>query len=66
VAIGVWSLAPGFGGPWAFMQIGLVPTPVVTVPVEYYKIPPGQLKKYGPPPWAGQGHGKHPKKPKDK
>ena len=30
------------------------------------QVPPGQMKKHGPPPWAGQGHGKHSKKPKDK
>jgi hypothetical protein len=66
VAKGVWSVAPAYGGPWAVIQIGQVPAPVVAVPVEYYKIPPGQLKKHGPPPWAGQGHGKPPKKPKDK
>jgi hypothetical protein len=66
VANGVWAMAPAYTGPWAVIQIGQVPTPVVAVPVEYYKIPPGQLKKHGPPPWAGQGHGKHPKKPKDK
>jgi hypothetical protein len=28
------------------------------VPLEYYNIPPGRLKKQGPPPWAGQGHKK--------
>ena len=66
VANGVWAMAPAYTGPWAVIQIGQVPAPVVAVPVEYYKIPPGQLKKHGPPPWAGQGHGKHPKKPKDK
>ena len=64
VANGVWSMAPAYGGPWAVIQIGQVPAPVLSVPVEYYNIPPGQLKKHGPPPWAGQGHGKHPKKPK--
>ena len=66
VANGVWSMAPDYTGPWAVIQIGQVPAPVAAVPVEYYKIPPGQLKKHGPPPWAGQGHGKQPKKPKDK
>jgi WXXGXW repeat (2 copies) len=66
VANGVWSRAPAYNGPWAVIQIGQVPPPVLSVPVEYYKIPPGQLKKKGPPPGAGQGHGKHPKKPKDK
>jgi hypothetical protein len=66
VANGVWAMAPAYTGPWAVIQIGQVPAPVVAVPAEYYKIPPGQLKKHGPPPWAGQGHGKPPKKPKDK
>jgi hypothetical protein len=66
LASGVWSMAPAYSGPWAVIQIGQVPPPVLAVPVEYYKIPPGQLKKKGPPPWAGQGHGPHPKKPKDK
>jgi hypothetical protein len=65
VAHGVWSRAPAYAGPWVVIQIGQVPPPVLSVPVEYYKIPPGQLKKHGPPPWAGQGHGKHPKKPKE-
>jgi hypothetical protein len=66
VANSVWSMAPAYGGPWTVIQIGQVPAPVVAVPVEYYKIPPGQLKKHGPPPWAGQGHGPHPNKPKHK
>jgi hypothetical protein len=66
VANGVWSMAPAYGGPWAVIQIGQVPPPVVAVPVKDYKIPPGQLKKHGPPPWAGQGHGTHAKKPKHK
>jgi WXXGXW repeat (2 copies) len=66
VANGVWARAPAYNGPWAVIQIGQVPPPVLAVPVEYYKIPPGQLKKHGPPSWAGQGYGKHPKKPKHK
>jgi hypothetical protein len=65
VANGVWSMAPAYNGPWAVIQIGQVPPPVLAVPVEYYKIPPGHLKKKGPP-WAGQGHGPHSKKPKHK
>jgi hypothetical protein len=66
VANGVWSMAPAYTGPWAVIQIGQVPAPVVAVPVEYYTIPPGQLKKHGPPPWAGQGSAPHAKKPKHK
>jgi hypothetical protein len=64
VANGVWARAPAYSGPWVVIQIRQVAAPVVAVPVEYYKIPPGQLKKHGPPPWTGQGHGSHPKKPK--
>ena len=63
---GVWSMAPAYSGPWAVIQIGQVPAPVLAVPVDYYKIPPGHLKKHAPPPWAGEGHGPHPKKPKHK
>jgi hypothetical protein len=66
VVHGVWSMAPAYTGPWAAIQIGKGPPPVLSVPVEYYKIPPGNLKKKGPPPWAGQGHGLYPKKPKHK
>ena len=66
VVDGVWSTAPVYNGPWAVIRIGQVPPPVLSVPVEYYKIPPGHLKKQGPPPWGGQGHGSHPKKSKDK
>jgi hypothetical protein len=61
----VWSMAPASNGPWAVIQLGQVPRPVLAVPVEYYNIPPGHLKKKGPP-WAGQGHGPHAKKPKHK
>jgi hypothetical protein len=66
MANGVWSTAPAYNGPWLVIQIGKVPPPVLSVPVEYYKIPPGHLKPKGPPPWAGYGHGPHPKKPKHK
>jgi hypothetical protein len=62
----VWSMAPAYNGPWAVIQIGQVPRPVLAVPVAYYKIPPGHVKKKGPPPWSGQGHGPHSKKPKHK
>jgi hypothetical protein len=58
----VWSTAPAYGGPWVVIQIGKVPPPVLAVPLEYYKIPPGHMKPKGPPPWAGHGS----KKPKDK
>jgi hypothetical protein len=60
LANSVWSMAPAYNGPWAVIQIGQVPQPVLAVPVEYYKIPPGHLKQ------KGQGHGPHPKKSKKK
>jgi hypothetical protein len=60
----VWSTAPAYNGPWVVIQMGKVPQSILTVPVEYYKIPPGHMKPKGPPPWAGHGHGS--KKPKDK
>ena len=62
----VWSTAPAANGPWVTIRIGQVPRPVRSVPVDYYKIPPGHLKTHGPPPWAGHGHGPQPKKPKEK
>jgi hypothetical protein len=58
-----WYTAPVYQGPWVVIQVGKVPPPILAVPVEYYKIPPGQLKPKGPPPWAGHGHKS--KKPKD-
>ena len=59
----VWSTAPAYSGPWVVIQVGQMPSPILAVPVEYYKIPPGHLKPKGPPPWAG--HGNKSKKPKD-
>lgn len=62
----IWSMAPAYNGPWAVIRIGQVPAPILSVPVEYYKVPPGHLKKEGHPPSAGHGHGSHPKKSKHK
>jgi hypothetical protein len=58
LANGAWFTAPVYNGPWALIQIGQVPPPVLAVPVEYYHIPPGHLTKQGPPPWAGHGRKK--------
>jgi WXXGXW repeat (2 copies) len=63
LANNVWSTAPAYNGPWVVIQVGKVPPPILAVPGEYYKIPPGHLKRKGPPPWAGHGHKS--KKPKD-
>jgi len=63
-AKGQWFVAPAYNGPWVVIAVGQLPQPILAVPMEYYKIPPGHLKKPGPPPWAG--HGKGPKQGKGK
>ncbi len=52
---GHWFSAASAHGPWVFVE--RVPRPILTVPVGYYKAPPGHWKHHGPPPWAGHGHG---------
>jgi hypothetical protein len=42
---GVWFYATSHRGPWAVIEIGRVPPPVVAVPVKYYRVPPGHAKK---------------------
>lgn len=55
---GTWFYSVHYNGPWAGLVIHQVPRPILTVPVSYYKVPPGHAKKLGPPPWAGRGKGK--------
>lgn len=70
---GSWFVARAYNGPWVFIVKEKVPQPVLAVPVAYYKIPPGLMKKGGIPPGQlkkggpepGAGHGKGPKKGKD-
>ena len=53
-----WFYASSHNGPWTFVVREKVPSPVLAVPVEYYRVPPGHARdKGGPPPWAGHGHG---------
>ncbi len=53
-----WFMATGYGGPWTFVAVERIPQPVLAVPVAYYRVPPGHMKKHGgPPPWAGHGRG---------
>ena len=40
-----WLMATSHSGPWVVIEIGKVPPPVIAVPAQYYKIPPGQAKK---------------------
>jgi len=62
---GGWSWAVSSRGPWIAIELGRVPQPILSVPVAYYKAPPGHWKKHrqGPPPWASHGrkhkHKKH-------
>lgn len=57
----VWLSSRGHNGPWTVIALEHVPRPILSVPVKYYKAPPGHWKhKHGPPPWAhAKGHGKH-------
>lgn len=56
---GMWLSAVSHNGPWTVIALERVPRPILTVPVEYYKRPPGHWKKHGPPPWAqAKGHDK--------
>jgi hypothetical protein len=60
---GMWLSAAYYNGPWTVIALERVPRPVLAVPVEYYKRPPGHWKKHGPPPWAlAKGHDKYDKK----
>ncbi len=49
----VWLAASAYNGPWMVIALERVPQPLLAVPVQYYKAPPGHWKqKHGPPPWA--------------
>jgi len=53
----LWFSAPYYNGPWTAIAFERVPPPILVVPVEYYRRPPGHWKKHGPPPWAeARGH----------
>lgn len=55
----MWLSAVSYNGPWTVISLQRVPPPILAVPVEYYKRPPGHWKKHGPPPWApAKGHDK--------
>jgi hypothetical protein len=59
---GAWFFAPAHHGPWTFIAAKRVPRPLLRVPVAYYKVPPGHLKKQD----HGKGHGKGHKHKKHK
>jgi hypothetical protein len=63
---GMWLSAASYNGPWTVIALERVPQPILGVPVEYYKRPPGHWKKHGPPPWAqAMGHEKKEHEKKD-
>src|SRR5688572_31545572 len=51
---GHWFFAKKPGAAWVAVATDKVPKPVMGVPVGYYKVPPGHLKKMG----DGDGHAK--------
>ena len=59
---GAWYVGPSYKGPWTVVAVGKLPPAIVAVPVRFYKVPPGHLKRRegdGPPGHAkgkGQGH----------
>ena len=55
-----WYVGPTYKGPWAFVAVGKLPRSIVAVPVRYYKVPPGHLKKLdgGGPPGHAKGKGR--------
>ena len=57
---GHWFVGPSYKGPWTVVGVGKLPHPIVVVPVQYYKVPPGHLKKAGSggPPGHAKGKGK--------
>ena len=54
---GAWYLGPTWKGPWAVVQPGYVPAPILRVPVQYYPAPPPQWKGWrrdAPPQWGSR------------
>ena len=52
---GGWYVGRRFNGPWAVVAPGRLPSPILAVPVGYYRVRPAAWKhaKHGaPPPWA--------------
>jgi hypothetical protein len=58
---GYWYVGPSYRGPWTPIAFAKLPQPIVVVPVQYYKVPPGHVKHKdkGGPPGHAKGKGKH-------
>jgi len=56
-ANGGWYVSAGYNGPWIVVAPQFVPRPVLRVPVNYYRMPPGhwkQWQKKQPPRWGSE------------
>src|SRR2546425_6231524 len=42
-----WYVGPTWSGPWAVVEPGYVPAPILGVPVQYYPAPPGHTGEHG-------------------
>lgn len=52
-----WHVSAGYNGPWIVVGPQFVPRPVLLVPVNYYRVPPGhwkQWQKQQPPRWDNE------------
>jgi hypothetical protein len=56
---GVWFYASDFNGPWYHVAVEHVPRRILAVPVAYYKVPPGHMKKHWHGKHRGRRHRKH-------
>lgn len=43
---GAWYMGRGHDGPWAVLAPELVPRPLLSVPVRYYRVPPQEWKHW--------------------
>jgi hypothetical protein len=56
-ANGGWHVSAGYNGPWIVVAPQFVPRPILRVPVNYYRVPPGhwkQWQKQQPPRWGSE------------
>jgi len=52
---GGWHVSRRYDGPWIVVAPQFVPRPVLSVPVRYYRVPPGHWKQWqhqAPPRWG--------------
>jgi hypothetical protein len=59
-ANGGWHVSRGYNGPWIVVGPQFVPRPILLVPVNYYRVPPGHWNQWArnhPPHWGHEwGH----------